>query len=138
MGFRVQDYENWMAQAQHTTKAANDDLRAHKYGWACFKAQQAAEYALKALARGIGIAIIGHSLLMLLRELQKNKLELNTLKDACMALERYYIATRYADSTPSPPFMIYNKKDASDAIILAQKIIEAVVKEANKIRKNEV
>jgi HEPN domain-containing protein len=57
--FDRREYERWMGQAEHTIDAAKSDLHSQFYSWACFKCQQAAEYGIKALLRGVGLASSG-------------------------------------------------------------------------------
>ena len=45
----------------YTSKYKNDEV----YNWCCFKAQQAAEYAVKGLLYGFGIMAYGHSVMNL-------------------------------------------------------------------------
>jgi len=43
-----------MKQAEHTLRSIEADLGFGSYSWACFKAQQAAELAIKAMLRAMG------------------------------------------------------------------------------------
>ena len=71
--FDRREYERWMGQAEYTIDAAKSDLKSQFYSWACFKCQQAAEYAIKALLRGVGLQAPGHSLLKLLSEIKEGR-----------------------------------------------------------------
>jgi len=56
------EFERWMRSAEATLSSARRDAEGGDYGWACFKAHQAAEKALKALLWGSGNPTYGHSL----------------------------------------------------------------------------
>ena len=62
-------FQRWFNQAVHTYKSAKKDYEDADFGWACFKCQQAAECALKALLRGAGKLGID-SLLKLTQEIE--------------------------------------------------------------------
>ncbi len=47
------EYTRWMSNAKYTLKSAENDKAEEFYNWACFKAQQATEYAVKAYIRGM-------------------------------------------------------------------------------------
>jgi len=47
--FDNDEFDRWMAQASDTLISARADYLNKSYNWCCFKAQQAAEYAVKAL-----------------------------------------------------------------------------------------
>ena len=40
------EFQRWMVNAKSTLKSADNDKSSEFYNWACFKAQQAAEYAV--------------------------------------------------------------------------------------------
>jgi len=48
----VSEYERWTRSAVRTLESAERDAEHGDYNWACFKAHQAAEKALKALLWG--------------------------------------------------------------------------------------
>lgn len=50
----IEEYERWIKSAEKTLQSAKEDLERGDYNWACFKAQQAAEKALKAFLYGLG------------------------------------------------------------------------------------
>lgn len=66
--FDDEEFTRWLKQASHTLNSAQRDAEAGDYAWACFKAQQAAEFGIKALLRGFGLSAVGHSILALLRQ----------------------------------------------------------------------
>ena len=125
------EYNRWINQAKHTLKSAIRDAEAGDYAWACFKAQQAAEYALKALLWGTGRPSYGHALIRLAREAG---LADKVLEESAR-LDKYYTAPRYADMwSEGSPHEYYTKSEASEAIKYAQKIITHVEKEWRKLK----
>ena len=52
-----------------TLLSAEGDLGRGDYNWACFKAHQAAGYAVKALLHGLGLTPKGHSISLLLHNI---------------------------------------------------------------------
>ncbi|MEM1664224.1 MAG: HEPN domain-containing protein [Zestosphaera sp.] len=68
------------------------------YSWACFKAHQATEKALKALLWGLGNPRVSHSLPALLSELGDVLGEVpEDVRESCIRLNKCYIPTRYPD-----------------------------------------
>ncbi len=88
------EFERWMKSAKHTLNSAERDLEGGYYNWACFKAQQAAEFAVKAYLWGVGMPSFGHSLTKLIRELGEVP---EDIYEACARLDKFYTAPRYAD-----------------------------------------
>ena len=60
------EYGRWLEAARRTLESAGGDLGRGDYDWACFKAQQAAELAVKGLLHGVGAHAYGHSVALLL------------------------------------------------------------------------
>jgi len=52
--------------ARRTLESARRDVEGGDYNWACFKAHQAAEFAVKGLLYGVGKPARGHSVFKLL------------------------------------------------------------------------
>lgn len=48
------EFERWMRSALKTLESARRDLEFGDYNWACFKAHQVVEKALKAVLWGLG------------------------------------------------------------------------------------
>ncbi|WP_456365424.1 HEPN domain-containing protein [Thermococcus sp.] len=94
--FKWSEYDRWMRQAEKNLRSALRDLEGEDYEWASFKAQQAAELAVKALLRAMGFAPIGHSITRLLRALRDEGVEVpRDLFHRAVELDRNYIAPRY-------------------------------------------
>lgn len=114
----------WLRQAEYTLRSAEGDERLGFYAWACFKAHQAAEYALKALLRGAGIESFGHDLLSLWGKARSLCTELVELEECITLLNKMYIPTRYPDAwaAPSAPYENYTRSDARAAIECASRV----------------
>ncbi len=96
--FDKEEFERWMAQASETLKSAKQDFSVKSYNWCCFKAQQAAEYAVKGLLKGLGVSAYGHSIVKLFRNLESYNLSLQTLISCARTLDRHYVPARYPDA----------------------------------------
>jgi HEPN domain-containing protein len=128
--FDEEEFFRWMRQAEHTLASAQRDAAEDDYAWACFKAQQAAEYATKALLRGLGLPAFGHSVLGLVGEIEKQGLPITEdIRLCARTLDRHYIPPRYPDAYPAgSPFEFYDRKTAEEAISCAQAVLQAVQK----------
>ncbi|CAB49809.1 HEPN domain-containing protein [Pyrococcus abyssi] len=109
--FKWSEYERWIKQAERNLRSALRDLEGGDYEWASFKAQQAAELAVKALLRGMGSAPIGHSITRLLRNLVGEGIDVpKKLFYIAMKLDRNYMASRYPHVYPEgSPFEYYSE-----------------------------
>lgn len=116
--FDADEYNRWMEQAKHTLESARRDAASGDYDWACFKAQQAAEYAVKGLLRALGLVTVGHSILKLASQLEQ--LSIDTPQEFgkwARDLDRHYIPPRYADAYPAgSPFEFYDQPTAEQAL----------------------
>ena len=114
------EYNRWQSHAKSTLRSAQIDKSSGFYNWACFKAQQAAEYMAKALLRGMGIESYGHSVSQLLKNAEFNEKVLNLAKK----IDKYYIPTRYTDAwSEGLPEDYYTLEDAEDAIMCAESVM---------------
>lgn len=132
--FDEAEYRRWLAHAEHTLAAARADLEAKFFSWACFKAQQAVEYALKGLLRGAGAPAVGHSVLQLLMELADGgSVVPEALLDCARTLDRFYIPTRDADAfEQGSPFQYFAHADATRAIDCARQAVDFVMQEKGR------
>jgi HEPN domain-containing protein len=131
--FDWEEYRRWLEQARHTLNSARRDLEARDYAWACFKAQQAGEYAVKGVLRGAGRLGAGHSILKLLRELEETGMSVSDMSAHARTLDRHYIPPRYPDAYPAgSPFEFYDEKTAHEAIEAAAVLIDF----ASKVSEN--
>ena len=126
------EYERWMKEAKRTLNSARRDMDEGDHNWACFKAQQAAEYAIKAFLWGIGEPKYGHSLMRLISYLREVP---DHIREACARLDKFYTAPRYADVwSEGSPSDYYTRSEAEEAISLAQKIIDFIEKRWRYLR----
>ena len=132
--FDNDEFERWFSQAGNTLNSANHDLDSEDYNWCCFKCQQAAEYSVKAILRGLGQIAVGHSVLRLVGELEEaGSLISEELKAYARSLDKHYIPARYPDAYPAgAPFEFYDKNVANEALEHARSILEFVVAEKNR------
>jgi len=115
--------QDWIEQARHDLKAAEENCMAGNYEWACFISQQAAEKALKALYQFFGGEAWGHSDEKLLTGLQDFLEITNELLNHAKRLDRLYIISRYPDGlTYGTPHDHFTKEDAHAAISSARTI----------------
>lgn len=125
-GPAVREFDRWYRQAVRNLEAARSDLASGFYEWACFKAQQAAELAVKALLRARGVPRGGHSVLKLL-EIAEAELGLQVpqeLKEAAAELDNMYIPPRYPDAfAEGSPYEFFTKAMAERAMANAERIL---------------
>ena len=81
------EFNRWMKNAKTTLISAEIDNSSKFYNWAFFKAQQASEYAIKAYLRGTGKSSFGHSIALLLKDLDFD----TNLIDLAKKIDKYYI-----------------------------------------------
>ncbi|MHA1369483.1 MAG: HEPN domain-containing protein [Promethearchaeota archaeon] len=126
MNFDDVEYNRWMRHAKNTLAGAEKDRLSEQYNWSCFKANQAVEYALKALLYGLGNSPFGHSLMKLAEKISElKKIDFEPIIKCIRLLERHYIPTRYPDSyNNGAPFEFYDDDTAKEAIECAKKIIK--------------
>jgi HEPN domain-containing protein len=117
------EYDRWMKSAKTTLRSATNDKLSEFYNWTCFKAQQASEYAVMAYLRGTGKCYYGHSISLLLVDLQFSK----EIVDLAKNIDKYYIPTRYTDAwSEGNPEDYYTLEDASEAIECTERIINEI------------
>lgn len=122
----MREFDRWYRQAVRNLEAARGDLANGFYEWACFKAQQAAELAVKALLRARGVPRGGHSVLKLL-EIAEAELGLQApqeLKEAAAELDNMYIPPRCPDAfAEGSPYEFFTRAMAERAIGNAERIL---------------
>jgi HEPN domain-containing protein len=73
--------------------------RASDFNWACFKAHQAAEFAVEGLLYGTGRPARGHSVYKLLEAAKELLLSVpEEFMELGKLLDKFYIPTRYVDA----------------------------------------
>jgi len=117
-----------MRQADHTLSSARADAGGGFYAWACFKAHQASEYALKAVLRGLGLEAFGHDLLGLWMRAKEGCPSLKGLRQCILLLNRLYIPTRHPDAWPggATPFEGYSERDAEESLECSSRVFSSV------------
>ena len=95
---REAEARRWWRQARRDLESAELNARHERHEVACFLAQQAAEKALKAYLYAQGEdAVIGHSLLALLRRAAGYAEGLRDLREGAKILDTFYVPSRYAN-----------------------------------------
>lgn len=128
MAFDKKEFERWIRQAEYTLESAREDMENRRFSWACFKAQQSAEYAVKGLLYGIGSIPVGHSLIRLVGRLKRRGVDVDEALRHSRLLDRHYIPTRYPNAHPEgSPFEYYDEDTAKEAIHSAEAILDFVL-----------
>ncbi len=119
----------WVKQALYTLDSGRVDASTGFHAWACFKAHQAAEYALKALLRAAGLESFGHDLLDLWRKAVKLCPGLETVYECITLLNKMYIPPRYPDAWagPTAPYENYTERDSRESLECAKQVVEAAM-----------
>jgi len=118
----------WLTQARQDLDAARLLADSGHCNPACFRAQQAAQKAAKAVLYAEGLdEVWGHSVAALLREAATDPAELAALQATGAVLDKFYIFTRYPNGLPDGvPADAYTAQEAAEAISKAAAIIAAV------------
>ncbi|MGC9050547.1 HEPN domain-containing protein [Pyrobaculum sp.] len=121
------EFTRWIAMAERTLSSAVGDAERGDFNWACFKAHQAAEFALKALLYGVGMPARGHSLTHLIAGVSRLVPVSEDVVELCRLLDKFYIPTRYVDAwSEGSPFEYFSRRDADAAIKAAEEVIKFV------------
>jgi len=132
------EFSRWMRSSKRTLSSADRDRGSGDYNWSCFKAHQAAEFAVKALLRGLGLHAYGHSVSGLLSRLE-GMLEVSgeVMSDA-KALDKLYVPTRYPNAwAEGSPEDYYTANDSQNAIKSAENIIRWVESSWKSLRRGK-
>ena len=126
--FDNEEFERWFKEAIFTFESVLHDKEFKFYNWACFKFQQAGEFAIKALLKAYGKNALGHSLLKLFEEIETLGIHIpSELKSCARTLDMYYIGTRYPYAYPDgSPHEFFDENSANIATACSQKIIDFV------------
>ncbi|KUO87265.1 MAG: DNA-binding protein [Thermoproteus sp. JCHS_4] len=111
------EYYRWIRQAEYTLRSIDADMSSGNYSWACFKAQQTAEFSLKALLRAMGKPAFGHNLVALFGELGSHCGGAGDRLRFCVGyLDKMYTTPRYPDAlVEGAPFERYTREEAAEA-----------------------
>lgn len=122
------EFLRWIESAKRTLKSAESDLEGADYNWACFKAHQASEMAVKALLHGLGLPAYGHSVSRLLSDLAPRGIDVSDgVMRSAKILDRYYVPTRYPNAwAEGAPHEYYAKVDAEESLSQAGNVLEWV------------
>lgn len=113
--------------AERTLSSAVGDAERGDFNWACFKAHQAAEFALKALLYGVGMPARGHSLTHLIAGISRLIPVGEDSVELCRILDKFHIPTRYVDAwSEGSPYEYFSRRDAETAIKAAEEVIKLV------------
>lgn len=121
--------DRWLRQAEHDLEVARKHLTDAWYADACYAAEQAAQKALKGFLYGAGErTVTTHALPDLLKQAGRFDGALLVFASGASTLTQYYVATRYPDVIPGSvaPFEVYTKKQAEEAIKIAEDVIAGV------------
>lgn len=119
--------KDWLKQAMKDLQHAKNSIESQDYEWSCFAAQQAAEKAVRALYQKQHMDAWGHTVSILLAEIKENIpiTVPDTIIDEAKILDKHYIPARYPNGFESgAPFDFYTKKEAQEAVQIAEHIIE--------------
>lgn len=124
-------YLDWIKQSKADLRHAKNSVEAGDYEWSCFASQQAAEKALKAVCMFYGMESWGHSITLLLGQLEETVEIPDTLRLDAKTLDKHYIPTRYPNGFDAgAPSDYYTEEEARKAVQCAETIIDYC---ANKI-----
>lgn len=131
--------ERWLKQAVNDLACARHDAKGGFYAHTCFMSQQAGEKALKAFLYNRGERnLVSHALLGLLRKCIQYESSFEGLEKAVKKLDKYYIITRYPNGLPGfVPAEYFDEEEATEAIGLAEKILELTEEKVEKSRQQE-
>ena len=119
----------WLETAGEDLDAARSLMESGKYSHSCFFSQQAGEKAVKALWYFLGEDPWGHSIQRLINELPVPDAHerLQSLLEAGVLLDRYYIPTRYPNGLPDlTPGQVYFKRDAEICLEASHHLLSMV------------
>jgi HEPN domain-containing protein len=123
-----EEFARWREQAGRTLETAELAVEGKRHEWACFLAEQAAQFAVKGLLHAVGEPAWGHDLIALERQVATALDEVwSGLPDEAARLSRHYIAARYPDAHPAgSPGSRYRRSDADMARQDAEAVIAAI------------
>jgi HEPN domain-containing protein len=120
---KQEEWKRYRRQAVHTLDSAKRDRDAGDHDWSCFKAQQAAELALKGYLRASTSYVTGHSVMKLLAQISTPAP--TGILDCARELDKVYIPSRYPDAYDwGSPMDYYSSADADGSILCATRILE--------------
>lgn len=125
--FDSAEYARWLQAADQTVAAARTLADDGRHNWACFMAEQAAQFALKGLLHAVGAG--RHARTHDLLGLAANATDAagaripDLVMEALRRLARHYQTTRYPDALAAgTPSDHYGPSDSRDAISDAKSV----------------
>jgi HEPN domain-containing protein len=124
-------HADWLRQAESDLDLARAALVSGHYEWSCFASQPAAEKALKAVFQRMSMQAWGHMLTALIGRLPAADQIPASIVDACKALDKHYIPSRYPYVYDTgAPMDYYTAGEARVAIRQAQAILARCQRQA--------
>jgi len=118
-----EEWQRYRRQAVHSLESAERDLAEGDFDWASFKAQQAAELAVKGYLRAGIEYVTGHSLLKLLAYFRQEPPE--EIVRCSKELDKVYIPSRYPDAYDAgAPMDYYDETAGRAAIDCARRVLD--------------
>ncbi len=129
MDLDCEEFHRWFDQALYTYNLIESDINNNGYSWACFKAQQSAELAIKSTLISVGKNAFGHGLLKLYKDISAIFGNDADVGNSVSYLDKLYIAPRYPDAfTEGSPWEHFTLNDALLSKESALKIMNYVKK----------
>jgi len=132
----------WFQQASYDLKAVQWNIEGGFYDTACFLAQQAGEKALKSLLYYLGarrVALLTHSVVEMVHEVQKKEKRFEDLMDDARELDLHYIPSRYPNGLPSGyPHQFYGRETAARAPKAGEAIVNTVKDYYQRLEEDEI
>jgi len=122
-------YSRWILFAKEDLSMAKLALKEKIYNQVCFHAHQCVEKSLKGVIQHTGSEQARtHKLVDLLLSVRVQFQ--GDLRDSILALDRFYIPTRYPDALPgSLPEGTPSENEAKEALDIAKKVLAIVIRE---------
>ena len=116
----------WLEFARQDLVVAQAAFEAAIYNHVCFHAQQGVEKALKGFLHSRQQPVPRtHVLRELLARCYKLDAGMETLKEACVTLDGYYIPTRYPEALPGMgPEGLPTRQDAEEAVAFLREALD--------------
>jgi HEPN domain-containing protein len=118
-----EEWQRYRRQAWHSLDSALRDIANGDFDWAAFKAQQAAELAVKGFLRASVEYVTGHSLLKLFAHFGADVPD--EIIRCSKELDKVYIPSRYPDAYDSgSPLDYFDEAAAQASVECARRILE--------------
>ncbi len=98
MELDCEEFHRWFDQAVYTFNLIDSDIENSGYSWACFKAQQSAELAIKGILLAMGKNASGHGILKLYKDVSKIFKTDQNIENSVPYLDKLYILPGHPDA----------------------------------------